>query len=283
MTLYRNGRIPPGVLFTIADGVDRNGYWEFQTTRATYVRWQMAKDYAEKHFGKTLYIRSGWNIYRPFQVQKDARDRACAAGNCNAASVAGFSSHGGNWRGRDCLAIDVDPNGLSWAQVWEACRSAGFECGLITQAISGIPGGEPWHIIDFNAFGPVPDWSGDGGNAFEPGEDTEETEEEEEEDMVVKNSAFVYDRAEDGKQIMLVSNTVSGWYQEYINENRIVGPDGNAVILAQFGCEGYARTTETWAKSHKASLVRAKEAVLSGNLAVEANSAVTVAGTIDFE
>jgi hypothetical protein len=42
--------------------------------------------------------------------------------------------------------------------VWEACRAAGFECGLITRAIAGID--EPWHIIHFKAFGPMPAFAG---------------------------------------------------------------------------------------------------------------------------
>lgn len=163
MVLYSNGKIPAGVLKTYASGTDSNGYWEFQSTPATWARYQAAKRYAEAHFGRTLYIRSGWNIYRPYAVQQAARIRECAKGNCNGAAVAGYSSHGGNWNGRDCLAIDIDPNGLSWGQVWEACRAAGFSCGLITQAISGIVGGEPWHIIDFNAFVA---FSGDGSSPF---------------------------------------------------------------------------------------------------------------------
>ena len=156
MTLDKNGEIPKGVLVTKASGRDANGYWEFQFTEATWARWLKAKAYAEKHFGSTLYIRSGWNVYRPLHIQWEARRRAVASGNPLGAAYPGSSSHGGNWRERDCLAIDVDPNGLTWAQVWEACRHAGFECGLITEQMSGIRGGEPWHIIDFNAFAPAP-------------------------------------------------------------------------------------------------------------------------------
>lgn len=161
MATYKNGLIPapghPGSpLIVVASGRDSNGYWEFQITPATYARWQAAKRYAEQHFGRTIYIRTGWNVFRPLQIQKDARNRACASGNCNGASVAGYSSHGGNWNGRDCLAIDVDPNGLTWDQVDRAMESAGFAARMITEAMSGIRGGERWHYIDFNAFGAVP-------------------------------------------------------------------------------------------------------------------------------
>jgi hypothetical protein len=159
MVRYANGQIPPpgtpgSPLKTIAKGIDSNGYWEFQTTEATYARWKEAKRYAEWKFGRPIFIRTGWNVYRPLDVQRSARIRACNQGNCNAAAYPGYSSHGGNWQGRDCLAIDVDPNGLAWWQVHEACRHAGFAVGLITKAIAGID--EPWHVIDFNAFGAVP-------------------------------------------------------------------------------------------------------------------------------
>lgn len=159
--LFLNGEIPPpgsagSPLVVIATGIDSNGYWEFQITAATFARWQAAKRYAEQHFGRTIYIRTGWNVYRPLNIQWDAYNRAKRQGNPLGAAYPKTSSHGGNWRGRDCLAIDVDPNGLTWAQVWEACRAAGFECGLITAQMSGFSDGEPWHVIDFNAFGPVP-------------------------------------------------------------------------------------------------------------------------------
>jgi hypothetical protein len=157
MATYGNGNIPYNVVSVVlASGTDSNGYWEFRCTPAFAHKWAAAKKNAERLFGKTIYIRTGWNVYRPFQVQKDARTRACASGNCNGASVAGYSSHGGNWQGRDCLAVDVDPNGLTWDQVDRAMEPAGFSARLITEKMSGIPGGERWHYIDFDAFGPVP-------------------------------------------------------------------------------------------------------------------------------
>jgi hypothetical protein len=56
----------------------------------------------------------------------------------------------------DALAIDVNENGLSWAQVWEAARANGFLCGAITPEMSGFPNGEPWHIIDLDPYGAIP-------------------------------------------------------------------------------------------------------------------------------
>ncbi len=159
MPTYSNGEVPYDVVSVVlATGTDSNGYWEFRCTPAFAARWKLAKAYAEERFGRTIYIRPGWNIYRPLFSQEIARRNACAQGNCNGAAVPRSSSHGGNWNGRDCLAVDVDPNGLTWAQVDEAMIYAGFAAGLITERISGIKGGEPWHYILFgdNAFGAVP-------------------------------------------------------------------------------------------------------------------------------
>lgn len=157
MPTYANGQVPYSVVSVVlASGTDANGYWEFRCTPAFAARWTQAKRNAERLFGRTIYIRTGWNIYRPLFSQQTARRNACAAGNCAGASVPGYSSHGGNWGGRDCLAVDVDPNGLTWDQVDQAMEAAGFSARLITEKISGIPGGERWHYIDFNAFGPAP-------------------------------------------------------------------------------------------------------------------------------
>lgn len=161
MVLYKNGQVPFSVVSEVlASGTNQDGYWEMRATPATAARWRYAKQLCVEWYGRPIYIVPGWNIYRPLHIQQQARDRACRSGNCAGAAVPGYSSHGGNWNGRDCLAIDVAPNGLSWAQIDKAMIAAGFAAGLITQAISGIPGGEPWHYIDFAAFGPVPAFAG---------------------------------------------------------------------------------------------------------------------------
>lgn len=156
--LYTNGLIPLDVVSVVLkSGYDSQGrLWEHRCTPASAARWAYAVSYAQKKWGRVPKVKDGANFYRNRAWQYIARQDACAAGNCNGASVVGWSSHGGNWGGRDCLAVDVNPNGLTWAQVWEAMTAAGFACGLITEKISGIPGGEPWHCIDFAAFGPMP-------------------------------------------------------------------------------------------------------------------------------
>lgn len=174
MVMFRNGEIPDSVVSVIlGSGADSRGrVWEFRCTPASAARWAFAKRYAEAHFGRTIYISSGANFYRSRAWQDIARSDACASGNCAGAAVPGSSSHGGNWNGRDCLAVDVDRNGLSWDQVDEAMEAAGFSARLITEAMSGIPGGERWHYIDFNAFGAVPAFEGSTPFPIESEEDT---------------------------------------------------------------------------------------------------------------
>jgi hypothetical protein len=166
--LYSNGRVPLSVVSVVlGSGRDSKGrYWEHRLTPATAARWAFAVDYAFRKWGKRMSIRSGGpNAYRPLEFQWFYYQDGVDEGNPLQAAYPATSSHGGNWRGRDCLAIDVDPGYdafgrqlLTWAQVWEACRAAGFECGLITKAIAGIE--EPWHVNDFNAFGAVPAFDG---------------------------------------------------------------------------------------------------------------------------
>ena len=255
MTLYKNGEIPKGVLVTKASGRDANGYWEFQFTEATWARWLKAKAYAEKHFGSTLYIRSGWNVYRPLHIQWEARRRAVASGNPLGAAYPGSSSHGGNWRERDCLAIDVDPNGLTWAQVWEACRHAGFECGLITEQMSGIRGGEPWHIIDFNAFVPAP--AGEGSSDLPSGETpTTDTESEEDEDMAKMKGAY-YTRKIDKKTVYLLFNEISGFWVEHTG----VGGAYNNSIAMNWETNSWPEITESHANILKTSLNNVRKGV----------------------
>ena len=158
--LYSNGLIPESVLVEIGSGWDSNGFWRWMATPATVARFRFAQRYSLEHFGREIGIRTGWNVYRPLASQEQARENACASGNCAGAAVPVPAVRRRPRNGRDCLAIDVDPNGLEWWQVDEAMAAAGFAVGLITEAMSGIPGGEPWHYIDFYAFGPVPAFDG---------------------------------------------------------------------------------------------------------------------------
>jgi len=247
MPKYANGRIPAGVLFTVASGTDSNGYWEFQFSQGTWAKWQAAKRYAENKWGRTLYIRTGWNVYRPLNIQQQARDRACAQGNCLGAAWPGTSSHGGTWSssrhtgGRlvDALAIDVDPNGLTWAQVWEACRTAGFLCGAITKDIAGID--EPWHIIDLDPWRAVPASEG-----AEPFPEQNPVEESEEDDMKMKGAQY----KKGDVTVYILFNEVSGFYVEHSG----APADYNNKIATSWETNSWPKITEAHANVLKNAL-----------------------------
>jgi hypothetical protein len=167
MVLYSNGQVPNSVVSVLlANGYDKKGrYYEQRLTPQTAARWRHAQAYCVAKWGKKPIIRPGGpNAYRPLEFQRYYYQDGVDAGNPKQAAYPGTSSHGGWWtdrrdgRRKDCLAIDVDEQGLTWGQVWEACRAAGFDCGLITKAIAGID--EDWHIIDFNAYGSMPAFAG---------------------------------------------------------------------------------------------------------------------------
>lgn len=118
----------------------------------TAARWRWLQQLAWEKYGVWLLITSGWDAYRPYDVQvayKQEFGRWAAA--------PGFSSHGGDFEGRVAFAIDVSNWGLlGWARFSALCRLAGFAVGVIDD--------EEWHIIDFNDPWTVPD----GANIIPP-------------------------------------------------------------------------------------------------------------------
>lgn len=104
-----------------------------------------------------------------------------------------------------------------------------------------------------------------------PTPDATNTESEEDDDMA-KNSGFIYTRAADKARVVLISNTTSGWFMEYISAASIV-PDGNNDIAATFGTGPFAEVSEKWALAHKGTLARANSSVVSGAIDVTAADA----------
>lgn len=143
---YSNGRIPARELVRLDSG---NG--EHVLTLPTAFRWYAFRLDVYLETGVWLYITPGKNGYRDEQTQIDTRNWACSIGNCNQAAVPRTSSHGGTWRGRDAMAIDV---GNYWAIPWAVFKRLaekwGFLVGAITKAVAGID--EPWHIIDLAPY-----------------------------------------------------------------------------------------------------------------------------------
>lgn len=120
--------------------------------------------------------------------------------------------------------------------------------------------GEGWHILIRNIWQPVPQ-----PPAPKP-TPTPAPEQEEEDDDMAKNSGFVYTRSRDEQRVVLLSNTTSGWWMEYISSDSIV-PNGNNPIAATMDTGSFAEVSEAWATAHKASLPRAQGVVVSGALA----------------
>jgi hypothetical protein len=123
-------------------------------------RWYAARARIKARTGTTLFITSGWNVYRPYAEQIKGRAEACRQGNCLAAASPGYSSHGGTWINgkwtggvwKDAFAIDVNNYyEVPWAIFKEEFEKVGFKVGAITTAIAGRE--EPWHIIDLDPYG----------------------------------------------------------------------------------------------------------------------------------
>lgn len=79
--------------------------------------------------------------------------------------------------------------------------------------------------------------------------------ESEEDEM--KNSAFIYTRTADKREVVLLVNTGSGWWMEYVNTPSIV-PAGNTPVAVTLGTGSYAAVSEAFANALKGSIVRAQ-------------------------
>ncbi|MBB3158210.1 hypothetical protein FHS07_001906 [Microbacterium proteolyticum] len=153
MARFRNGELPGELLIEIGSGRNEDGEWKHLLPRSTARKVARLIKIGEERRGRTLAITPGYNCYRPRLWQKLARQQACARGRCNDAAVEGTSSHGGEYQGRDSIAIDF----ANWLWVWgsrEAFYAACREVGLTP----GVFDWEPWHVCDFDdPFRDVPD------------------------------------------------------------------------------------------------------------------------------
>lgn len=149
MSRFRNGQVPRNLLVEVGPY-----HW---MPAATAARWKALVADIQKNEGVTMRITPGKNAYRDYEGQVFARNAACARGRCNDAAVPGTSSHGGEYQGRDSLAIDVDNWAVLGQSKWYAyCRKHGFEPGFFDW--------EPWHIIDWNPWTMPASSSGSSGN-----------------------------------------------------------------------------------------------------------------------
>lgn len=148
MPRFDNGRIPESKLVALGKGRNDDGPWKHLAPPGTAARWNFLVATARSKYGVTLRITPGWNLFRPLDVQVLYRKRLGIM-----AAVPGFSSHGGVFKGQDCMAIDVQNWGdlapgrpdTAWARFTALCRIAGFRVDFVKPR-------ETWHVGDFDPW-----------------------------------------------------------------------------------------------------------------------------------
>lgn len=145
MTKYRNGYVPDSELVWFDGGTEK-----FRSTRKVIAAWNALVADVKKTHGVTLVITPGPNAYRDYAQQVAMKTKYTLLGKPNRAAMPGTSSHGGNYKGRDSMAIDVN----NWAAIgktefFRMARKHGFATDQV------IPQ-ETWHIVMYDPFGPVP-------------------------------------------------------------------------------------------------------------------------------
>ncbi len=151
MSRYSNGKLPASELVQVGTPTQ-------VTTRATAQRWGNFVEDARRTYGWVPRITPGENAYRDYDTQVRTKAWACNQGNCGLAAAPGFSSHGGEFEGRDAMAFDVAHwQEVGWAKFKTLAERNGFTVGWFSS--------EPWHIIDFAPF----TMPAGGGNAINTG------------------------------------------------------------------------------------------------------------------
>lgn len=247
MSRFKNGQIPASLLVEVGPY-----HW---MPAATAKRWANLVADILKHEGVRMLITPGKNAYRDYAGQVFARTNACRNGRCIDAAVPGTSSHGGEYRGRDSLAIDVANWGVLGKTKWYAyCRKHGFEPGFFDW--------EPWHIIDWYPW-TMPAGPSGGGTSKPSKPSKPATPEQEEDDDMTRNSAVWY-KTNDKTYIYMIFNTASGFVHEVgngANRGTLPGPY-TAGLKASFDCPAWTSITLGHANVLKAALaaVRPKDA-----------------------
>ena len=141
MAKYPNGRIPKDTLVHLGG--------DHYLTQATALKWEALVNLVKRRHNVTLRITPGPNAYRDYAGQVEAKRKATEAGRPMDAATPGTSSHGGEYQGRDSMAIDVYNWGaIGRAAFYTAARESGFEPGYFSW--------EPWHIIDWEPYKVIP-------------------------------------------------------------------------------------------------------------------------------
>lgn len=147
MPKYANGHIPLSELVHLGT--------EHWLTPATAMRWVNLVADVRASEGVTLRITGGPNGYRNMAWQRVYWD----ALPYPQAAYPGTSSHGGTYRGRDSMAIDVDNwSVLGKSKFYSYARKHGFDVDVFSW--------EPWHIVDWSPWSLPP--GGSGGSSSVP-------------------------------------------------------------------------------------------------------------------
>jgi hypothetical protein len=147
--MIANGRLDESTMVNLGSGWDKYGQWFHLAPPGTAARWQELVRLAREKYGVTLRVTPGWNIYRPLRIQYAyRRDLGVWA------AVPGTSSHGGEYQGRVCCAIDVQNWGdLGWARFSALCRIVGFWTDFVNpQELWHIGDRDPWTVPQFAAI-----------------------------------------------------------------------------------------------------------------------------------
>ncbi len=252
MAKYRNGDIPANLLV-------RRG--NFLLTAGTWAKWDALVADVKRRFNVTLRITDGVGVmkgtgaYRDRPMQRAVKAYYTKLGRPWQAAAEGTSSHGGEFKGQDALAVDVTNYfEISYADFCAACRRAGFEPDYF-DGKNGKPL-ERWHIIDRDPYRVVGKPAG--GNAT-PLPKPAPVPEEEEDDMP-KNTGLLYlapmnATRKEQREYLLILNTGSG-YQGAISS----GPGGSIPedrrreIANAFDTTSIIRVNEAEAKAFTAGL-----------------------------
>lgn len=210
MSTYKNGKIPDHLLIRRGD---------FLLTAGTWAKFDDLVERVKNRTGVTLRISTGSTVatrgagaFRTYTMQVLVKAYWTARGKSRMAAYPGTSSHGGEYKGADALAIDI----TNYSQIplhvfFEEGRNAGFQMGYF-DGRNGRPY-EPWHIIDRNPYRAVPKPAG--GNAkpiIIPAPEPEE----EDDDMKI----FGYKKSADGNRTWYVEfNSTSGYWHEWVSND----------------------------------------------------------------
>lgn len=195
MARYPNGRIPDHELVRL--GV------EHYATPATAQRIKNLVADVKAKEGFTLEVTGGPNIYRSLKWQNFYWDVLPYP----QAAYPGTSSHGGEYQGRDAIAVDFNNWAILPRQKWfDYARKHGFTPNIFSW--------EPWHIVDFNPW--VMPQTGGGGVSPAP--------EKDEKEIDMSQIRYVH-RVETGyaTEWMIVGMELPGGYMTTDNETIAVG------------------------------------------------------------